>query len=353
MSSVTRTGSQTRQPGRWPGPAWTLVFLAPFIAEVLSGATRTSVIFVLVPEMMVWGCGALLIREAVRRWRGGWPSLLLLGLGLSVAEEFIIQQTSLAPLPFPGALEHYGRAAGVNWIYFLFMLGFESVWVVLVPVAVTELIFAERRDRPWLKTRGMVIAGLVFLLGSRIAWYAWIKRARPMMLHVPDYHPAMTTIFAGLLAIALLGGEAYLVRGVGRTVAARSAPPAWIVGLATLLSGFPWYVLMAFVFTPKTPRVAFGVPLAAGIVWAGIVYALFRRWTSSPQWGELHTWASAFAATVVCMLAGFLGSSTWPRIDLIGKIVFNVIAVAGFLWLLGRIRDRSRMGGSSDSSRQN
>jgi len=129
------------QEGGWK-PALALVFLAPFIGEVLSGATRVSVIFALVPdEMMVWGCGALLIRELVRRRGGRWPSLLSLGLGLSIAEEFLIQQTSLALLPLPGALAHDGRAWGVNWIYFLYMLGFESVWVVLVPAGVTELWF--------------------------------------------------------------------------------------------------------------------------------------------------------------------------------------------------------------------
>jgi hypothetical protein len=340
VNSVAQTTDSNKKRRGGMGPAWTLVFLAPFIAEVLSGATKVSILFALVPEMMVWGCGALLIREMVRRWGGGWPSLLMLGLGLSIAEEFIIQQTSLAPLPFPGVLEHYGRVAGVNWIYFLFMLGFESVWVVLVPVAVTEMIFAKRRAELWLRTRGMVIVSVVFLLGCRIAWYAWIKRARPMVLHVPDYHPAITTILAGLLAIALLAVEAYLVRGTGQTIAARSAPPAWAMGLVTPVLGFPWYVLMAFVFAPKTPRVAFWVPLAAGIVWAGIAYALFRRWTSSPQWGELHTWASAFAATVVCMLAGFLGSSTWLRMDFYGKIALNVIAVVGFLMLLRAVRKR-------------
>jgi hypothetical protein len=65
------------QKGGWK-PALALVFLAPFIAEVLSGATKVSVLFALVPEMMVWGCGALLIRELVRRWGGGWPSGSLL-----------------------------------------------------------------------------------------------------------------------------------------------------------------------------------------------------------------------------------------------------------------------------------
>jgi hypothetical protein len=36
---------------------WTLLVLSPFIAEVLSGATRVSVLFVLIPEIMVWGVG--------------------------------------------------------------------------------------------------------------------------------------------------------------------------------------------------------------------------------------------------------------------------------------------------------
>ena len=75
-----------------------LLLLSPLIGEVLSGATRISFIFAFIPEIMVWGCGALLIREAVRRWGGGWISMLSLGLALSIAEEFIIQQTSLAPL---------------------------------------------------------------------------------------------------------------------------------------------------------------------------------------------------------------------------------------------------------------
>ena len=69
-----------------------LLLLSPVIGEVMSGATRLSYIFALVPEIMVWGCGTLIIREVVRRWQGGWTSTLLLGFGLSVAEEFLIQQ---------------------------------------------------------------------------------------------------------------------------------------------------------------------------------------------------------------------------------------------------------------------
>ena len=120
LSEMPRDGRQ-----RFAAPIWTLLLLAPFIAEVLSGSTRASILFVLLPEVMVWGVGALFCRELVRRWRAGGTSLLFLGLALSIAEEFIIQQTSLAPLPFPGSHPDYGRMWGVNLIYFLFMLGYE------------------------------------------------------------------------------------------------------------------------------------------------------------------------------------------------------------------------------------
>ena len=126
-SLIQNPAIQSNSVVRYRGAIWTLLILAPVISEVLSGSTRLSILFVLIPEVMVWGCGALLCRELVRRWRGGATSLLMLGLALSIAEEFIIQQTSIAPLPFPAPMRAMAATLGVNWLYFLFMLGFESV----------------------------------------------------------------------------------------------------------------------------------------------------------------------------------------------------------------------------------
>ncbi len=311
------------------------------IAEVLSGATRLSYIFVLIPEMMVWGCGALLIREVVRRWNAGGTSLLLLGLALSVAEEFIIQQTSLAPLPWLGSTPVYSRQWGVNWLFFLFMLGYESVWVVVVPVQLTELIFPERRNDLWLKTRGLAISSLVFLFGSYIAWFAWTQRARPMTFHVPPYHPSPVLIGIGVLAIVVLAIAAYAFRGVDPKSSDRKAPPAWIVGPAVLVMGFPWYALMALIFAPTVKHnFSFWLPMAVGVVWAFLVFLVVRYWSSSPGWNDMHRWSAVFAATLVCMIAGFSGSSSWSRMDFIGKIVLNLIAVAGFVMLARKIRRR-------------
>jgi hypothetical protein len=216
--------------------ALALVVLAPLVGEVLSGATRISFIFVFVPEMMVWGCGTLIIRELVRRWNGGWNSILLLGLGLSIAEEFVIQQTSLAPLPWPSIGANYGRLGGVNWIFFLFMLGYECVWITVLPIQLAELIFAERRNEGWLGNRGLIISAVIFVLGSLIAWAAWIKRARPIVFHAPDYTPPSATILAGLLAIALLAFAAYKASRIRRTPVASHMPPSpWVVTPAAMV----------------------------------------------------------------------------------------------------------------------
>src|SRR6266513_1086253 len=89
-------------------PIVILLLLSPLVGEVLSGATRLSFLFAYLPEVMMWGCGTLLIREVVRRWGGNWTTMLPLGMALSVAEEFIVQQTSLAPMPWLGSTPMYG-----------------------------------------------------------------------------------------------------------------------------------------------------------------------------------------------------------------------------------------------------
>jgi hypothetical protein len=336
MHSLEPAFSPTPIPTRHRriGPTFALLLLSPIIAEVLYGATRLSVIFVLIPEIMTWGCAALLIRECVRRWRKGWPSMLLMGLALAVAEECIIQQTSIAPLV--GLAQHaYGRVWGVNWVYFLWALGYESVWVVLVPVALTELLYPERRDRCWLRTRGIVIASIVFVVGAFMAWYGWTQKARVKVFHMPPYTPPPLYLLAAAAVILLLILAAYLLpsaqpaedRGL-----AYSVPSPSLVGVIICALGTPWaaFVLLGFGSFPTIP---FAPVLAAGIAWTAITLFLVRRWTSSPNWGETHRFALAFGGVLACMLGGFVvfrvGGAL--RIDWIGKAVMNVAAVA---WLL-------------------
>jgi hypothetical protein len=340
-------------PKRGSAPAWTLILLSPIIAEVLSGSTRLSYIFALVPEIMLWGCGALLIRETARRRNLGWDSLLLMGMALSIAEEFIIQQTSLAPLPWLHTSHIYGRALGVNWLFFLFMLVYESVWVVLVPVQLTELIFHERGREPWVRWPGLIAAVLVFILGSFVAWYAWIKRARPMVFHAPFYQPPPVTILIGVLAMVLLVAAALHLRPGEPRVRPTSPLSPWLLGAMVVALGLPWYGIISLVFSPdpKLHALPFWIPMILGIVWACMVFLLIRRWSSAVGWREMHRYALIFGAMLVPMIGGFAGSGSWLRIDLIGKIVLDVIAIL-LLIALGRSIQKRSPGESESSTRR-
>ncbi len=326
---------------RYRASIWTLLILAPVIAEVLSGSTRLSILFVLIPEIMVWGGGALLCRELVRRWGAGATSLLCLGLALSIAEEFIIQQTSIAPLPFAGANADYGRYAGVNWLYFLFMLGFESVWVVLVPVQVTELIFPDRREQTWLRRRGLIATIIAFLVGCRIAWYGWTQQARPR-LHAAPYHPPAMLMLIGLAAIGVLIGMAWVLRGFGHCGQSDSRQPAkpWLIGLVVCFLGAAWFELIGLIFAPHQ-AFAVWISLTTGLTWAILSFALVRYWSGAEGWRDIHRFALSFGAVFGCMAISDVSAAGWTRMDLIAKFIFQFLAVAGFLLLARRVWRRA------------
>ena len=324
-------------PERRMVPALTLVLLSPVVAEVLSGATRLSTIFALIPEIMLWGCGALMIRETARRRALGWNSVLLMGLALSIAEEFLIQQTSIAPLPWLASGPIYSRAWGVNWLYFLFMLGYESVWVGLVPIQLVELIFPERRTEPWLRLPGLIATAVIFILGAFVAWYGWVKRVRPMVFHAPPYQPPPITILIGALAIVILLAASLHLRPRRPQVLPRPPAPG-LLGVITLALGLPWYgiIMLAFTSDPKFRALPFWIPMTGGIAWAAMVFLIIRRWSSASDWGDAHRYALIFGATMVPIVGGFAGSGSWPRTDRMGKTVFDLIAIF-LLIALGRV----------------
>lgn len=321
---------------KYAAPIVTLLLLAPIVSEVLYGATRLSTIFVLIPEILTWGCGALLIREVTRAWRKGWPSMLLLGLALAVAEEWIIQQTSIAPL-VGLAQQAYGRVWGVNWVYLVWALGYESVWVVLVPVQLTELLFPASRDERWLRTRGTIVATIAFLFGACIAWYGWTQQARVAIFHMPAYTPSPLFLLIAAVAIAALTLTA---RAMPTSAPRdRSVPSPWIVGLTATFLGSPWaaYALLGYGSFPSIP---FPAALVVALIWAALTLALVYRWTSSAPWSDAHRLALAAGGVLACMTGGFavfaLGGAS--RFDWIGKIVLNVVAAGGLIWLWRSVR---------------
>jgi len=324
-------------PSWWQrnGSVVTLLLLAPVVSEVLYGSTRVSAIPALVPEIMCWGCGALLIRHFTRRWQKGWTSMMLMGLALAVAEEFVIQQTSIAPM-VTVAQQPYGRVFGVNWVYFEWALFYECAWVVLIPVQLTELLFPAQRRKAWLGARGVAIASLFFVLGSFMAWYSWTQRVRVQILHMAPYTPSPQHILAGIAAIILLVVGAYLVPAPAKPAESRPAPPPWFAGIVTGVLGTAWSAFALISWGPGAlPHLPYLWPLTVGLGWAACAFFLVRRWTASSGWSDWHRYALVLAGVAATMIGGvvFFAVDGASRLDWIGKSVLNLAAVAWLIWI--------------------
>jgi hypothetical protein len=207
----------------------------------------------------------------------------------------------------------------------------------MVKVQVTELFFPRQAAQPWLRKRGTVLACVVFLAGSRIAWYGWTQQARPRM-HAAPYHPSLPMTALGILAIGGLIGLAYLVRGFGRpsTEDRRRPIPVWVGALAAFVMGAAWFNLIGQNFNPK-PVQPFWIAIAIGAAWAALAFTLFTWWSSRPAWSEVHRFAAAFGATLACRVTPYLTIASWSRIDVVGKVLFDALALAGFLLLASKV----------------
>ncbi len=305
------------------------MFISPLVAEVLPGATRFSSLFVFPIEMCVWGGGALLIRYGIRRWRLGWLNMLFLALALAVAEECLIQQTSLAPMVLQLKGQVYGRAYGMNYVYFLWALCYETTFVVFVPVYLVELIYPNRREDLWVSKTGLVAVALFFLLGSYFAWYSWTRFARPNVFHVPIYNPPPSAILIAVAAICCL---IFAALGPFRNKFARRSqplkpPPPWLIGTAGAIWAVLWYglILLAFGIAPSFPPAA---AVGAGLLLAIVVLLVLPRWTANPNFKPNHKFALIFGTMLGSMMAGFIGFLGAARMDLYFKIVVDILAVA-------------------------
>jgi hypothetical protein len=315
------------------------MFLAPLVAELLPGATRISAIFVLPIEILIWGSGAVLIREAVRRWKLGWLNLLLLAAALSVAEECLIQQTSLAPLVIKLKGYEYARSFDFNYVYFVWALIYEVVFAVVVPIGLAELIFRRTRPEPWLNRAGAVVIGLLFLPASFLAWFSWTQIARPKVFHLEAFQPPAWQLALAASVIVVLVS---LALGPSRCYLARSprslAPPHGVLllvfcGVAVVvLFGLE---LLAFGIRPKfSPSAA----VAMGLTLAALLVYFLPRWRSHPNWRVWHEVGALYGAVITNMAVFFIAFLGSTQLDFYGKAILDVIAVAMLALLAARIR---------------
>jgi hypothetical protein len=328
-----------KSPGRvWDkvAPAMLMMVLAPTFTELLLGGTRLSTLIafppVLLMEILVWGGGAVLLRGLTRKLELGWSSLLLFALALAIAEEFVIQQTSLAPLVIQLKGVEWGRAGGINYVYALWALVYEVAWVVLFPTLVTELVFPHRRGETWLNRPMAAVLSILFVLGATMAWFAWTHIARVKTFHLAIYNPTRFELSA---AIVVIGGLCAWSMTFPPTVSRtwRPVSPA-VVALLGGLWGAIWFLLAVLAFG-IAPRLSAPAVFAAGAAVVLTVVMVLPRWMSSAAWTPRHAYCLFAGALTGAMLISFLGFRGAAREDIVFKLVTNAIALL-LMFLLGR-----------------
>jgi hypothetical protein len=317
-------------------PALLMMVLAPSFTELLLGGTRLSAIVGFPPiifmEIVVWGGGALMLRALARKLGLGWGSLILFGLVIAMAEEFVIQQTSFAPLVIQLKGVEWGRAGGINYVYALWALAYEAVWVVLMPTLVAEMVFPDRRQETWLSKAGLAIVGILFPIGSVMAWFGWTHIARVRTFHLPIYNPSAGEFVGALAVIAAL--FVWAIKFPPRSANNARPPSPALLGLGGAVWSALWFGLVVLAFGLH-PELSAPVVFAAGLILMLAILLCLPRWGAHGGWTGRHSYGLFFGTLTGAMLATFAGFVGGATMDIVFKVGTNLIAVF-LMILLGR-----------------
>jgi hypothetical protein len=298
-------------------PAVGLAFLAPWVAEYLLGLHTVPDLPILVFLVPLYGGGALLVREVTRRTGRGWPTMLLLAAAYGLIEAGLVDQSLFNPDYSGYDFQTAAHVPGldVSAFYAVSFVAGHALYSIGTPILLVESLVPARRTRPWLRTPGLVVAVLLYLLGAAIIFVDVRETgdgftASPLQLGVAA---------AGAVALVV---AAFAVRPAA-PAPGRRAPRVRTVAV------------LAFV--------AAGVFSTAHESWAGAAYAAavvvlacwaIRRWSRSPAWSPRHRVALAGGALLTyAWLAVLLPpwrdvSPAWERASEAAFAVFAVALVA-------------------------
>jgi hypothetical protein len=133
--------------------------------------SQPTVLAILRPlYLLLYGAGALLIRELVRRSGRGWVSILLLGAAYGFIEEGFATQSLFHPTLYHAA--DWGACIlGINGVFTTSVIVIHAVWSAAIPILLTELLFPGRRSTPYLGRGGLVGTSICYVLGVALLWF--------------------------------------------------------------------------------------------------------------------------------------------------------------------------------------
>jgi hypothetical protein len=282
-------------------PALSLFLLAPLIAEYLLGSLSFNQL-VLFPLMaLMYGAGALFVREVTRRSGRGWPTIITLGLAYGVIEEGLATQSLFNPHYLGLRLLDYGfiPALGVGGPWMVYVVLLHVVWSIAVPIGLVEALFSDRRTAPWLKKTGFIISGVIYVLGVALVALGTKQREK---FTASGTQLAATAVIAAILIVAAF----VLFRRRQVESAGSPASPRWrplTLGVLAFVTGSVFHLVTQLGSNYLSPVAAILIALALPL---GVI-AIVRVAQKSGAWTDAHTDAMMLGGLLAyCWLGFFL-----------------------------------------------
>ena len=311
-------------------PALSLVLLAPLIAEYLLGSLSFKQL-VLFPIMaLMYGAGALLVREVTRRTGRGWPTIILLGLAYGVIEEGLATQSLFNPHYLGLRLLDYGfvPALGIGAPWTVYVVTLHVAWSIAVPIDFVEALFSDRRTAPWLQKTGFTVSGIVYLLGVAMVTFGTRQKEK---FTASGMQLAVTALIAAILIVA-----AFVLFRPSDRKSIRPEPARWrpfSLGLLAFVAGSVFHLVTQLGGNYLAPWVAVVIALALP---AGVI-AVVRTAQQSGVWTEVHTDALMLGGLLAYGWLGFFLTVRMHGTDSIpGQFFpFTIVMVLAY-WRFGR-----------------
>jgi hypothetical protein len=332
-------GRDAAASGRGISPALVLFFLSPMTAELLTGSAPPAEFFQpvsLVVLCLLYGSGAILIRDLSLRWRKGWPTMVVLGVAYGIVEEGLMVKSFFDPTWMDlGPLGVYGRWGGVNWVWSLGLTVFHAVWSICIPILLVTLMFPRRAHEPWIGRRAS--RALAVLMAIDVAFGS---------LALTPYRPPAVPYALAVLAVIVLTLAARRMprafreqRPVGAAMDRRRGPAFFSAGLAGAVGFF--VLIWAIPNTPVPPP----VDIVLIVLLAVVVWLALRHSNAASRWDARRQLALASGAVAFFVLLAPLQQLDPARAsETRGMALIGLSMALVLIWLGWRTRKLERDG---------
>jgi len=301
-------------------PAIGLYFVAPLVAEYLLGDIPIKMLGAVAILAPMYGGGALLIREVVRRTGRGWPSILVLAFAYAVFEEAFTTQTLFNPdylhLNLHLLQPAYIPALGIGVWWTIFVLTLHTIWSISVSIALVEALTPDRATTPWLGWIGLTVTSVLFILAAFATTAHQIKQDHFVASRSQFISAAIICVLTIIAAFRLPARQP--TRTPGWT------PSPWLAGAAALIAG------SIFLIVPRAwGWLAVGIYVVMDLSLIVVISPLSHR----DGWNAFHRLALAGGAALAYAWHAFIQT---PAVGSAGTSfrIGNAVFAAALILLL-------------------